>query len=1262
MATMTTTQSSNMNGAVNGNTNGAYKSFRFSDIPRAIDVPLTGDEADGQAVEVALGAQTDDSADLCQLLEGESAAKNLWITISMSFAKENRLDDAIILVQHGLTTTHLKNSSKDKLALLLVLAWLQLLKSRKAPRAPSDSAEPVKTKEVFLQEATTTVNEALRVNPAFPPLLLLRGVLYLLRASLVFSRSTGKEYERTDMLKQALKCFEDAYHMSGNRNMMALMGRARVLFMQAKYGLALTSYQEVLSRMPGLIDPDPRIGIGCCFARLGHPDKALTAWRRALQVNPDSKEANALIAVALLREANKLPAASKEFETLYKQAMTAHAAPAYKRDTSFAFACTVFGTYFLHTKRWPQLEQLARTAIEYSDVNSIISDGWFLLARKAHTLEDLQNANDFYARADAARGGPDRDKGYLPAKFGLVQLQLQRGQELGSAKITLEKLSNTKNADITTLLGCIYAEEMFAGWVPPPQEKPPRGQEPPPPPPPPSKKAIELLESVRKLWKDEKSKFTEDETVLLYLARLYEEEKPDESMKCLLQVEGMQVAKIPIDEMPEWDDNDAIGSAAALRELLSPQLLNNMACLHYGSGKYEVARDMFQIALNACVNLSQKQDAEKLEGGDDAEVDTTDTDALVTTISYNLGRTHEALGNPTEANNVYAGLLLRHKDYTDAIARQAFMSLEASPRDEGPKKIAAVFNDDPEHLEVRALMGWYLHGSKRRTTDLSQDTEYRHYKHTLQKFDKHDLYALTAAGNVHLSIARDMPRNTEPEREKRSRMYAKSIEFLEKAVELDPKNAYGAQGIAIALCDDKKNYSDALQILTKVKDAIREPSVFTNLGHVLTELRQYQRGIDNYEIALKKEGRPDNTPLLACLSRAWLLKGKADKSITSHNTALEYMENALATQPENPHLKFNVAFIHFQIATLINGTKESDRTLEDVEAAINGLESAITAFDEVAQHKNPPYPKAALEQRSTMGRNTIRRQLATAKTNQEKYERENASKLKEARERRAAETKRREEEKERKLEEERLQQERIQQERDRMIEETEKLALELRAEAMAREAAEWTDDSSGERVKRSTIKKKKGAAGAGKKGRKRERDDEDGFIEDDDDGLSERSVSRTPMSGEDSGAEQRAADGEEKPKKKRRKLERRGGKEKKSKAAPKASKKSSKFKSAEKVVDSSDEDEGSAVATPDTPAGGDESEPVVDTPRSDEDEEMRDRAPTPVGGDDADDEEVVAKPVRKRKQLRTIADDDEDEDEIPDADLARRALAAVEDE
>ncbi|KAI9867110.1 MAG: hypothetical protein M1823_009130, partial [Watsoniomyces obsoletus] len=117
-----------------------------------------------------------------------------------------------------------------------------------------------------------------------------------------------------------------------------------------------------------------------------------------------------------------------------------------------------------------------------------------------------------------------------------------------------------------------------------------------------------------------------------------------------------------------------------------------------------------------------------------------------------------------------------------------------------------------------------------------------------------------------------MPRNTEPERDKRSRMYSKAYEFFDKAIQLDGRNAYAAQGIAIALCDDKKSYSEAVQIFTKVKDAIRDPSVFTNLGHVMTELHQYQRGIDNYEIALKKDGRGDNPQLLACLSRAWLLK------------------------------------------------------------------------------------------------------------------------------------------------------------------------------------------------------------------------------------------------------------------------------------------------------------------------------------------------------------------------------------------------------
>src|SRR5262249_6715683 len=159
----------------------------------------------------------------------------------------------------------------------------------------------------------------------------------------------------------------------------------------------------------------------------------------------------------------------------------------------------------------------------------------------------------------------------------------------------------------------------------------------------------------------------------------------------------------------------------------------------------------------------------------------------------------------------------------------------------------------------------------------------------------------------------------------------------------------------------------------------RDVPVFQNLGHVYAETKQYSRSIENYEAALKKqvqarnarhafqkdsvngEAEPANgvngdsqtdhkedAQLLAWLSRVWLLRGKTDKSILSHTTSLDLMKRALATQPESPHLRFNVAYIQFQIVQLVNSLSETQRTLDDLVAAKSGLEEAIATFEAVA--------------------------------------------------------------------------------------------------------------------------------------------------------------------------------------------------------------------------------------------------------------------------------------------------------------------------
>lgn len=277
------------NGATQALSAGAVRDRmeRFKDIPPAIDIPVSGIENE-EAVEVNLEDLLDDPTELCTLLENEKAPKNLWMTISLAYAKQNQIDHAIEILHKGLAALG-RGGPKDKLGLLGCLCWLYLLKSRHAPRVASEGqlVAEAKTKDHFLREATSTINDASRINPAFPPLFLTRGVMFLLKSSLssapkVAGASGNDVSERIELLRQALKSFQDASKSSGGRNLMATLGIARAQYLLGRYQEALAGYQEVLMKMPGLTDPDPRIGIGCCLWQLGFRDQAKAAWERSL--------------------------------------------------------------------------------------------------------------------------------------------------------------------------------------------------------------------------------------------------------------------------------------------------------------------------------------------------------------------------------------------------------------------------------------------------------------------------------------------------------------------------------------------------------------------------------------------------------------------------------------------------------------------------------------------------------------------------------------------------------------------------------------------------------------------------------------------------------------------------------------------------------------------------------------------------------------------------------------------------------------------
>ena len=689
-----------------------------------------------------------------------------------------------------------------------------------------DNNPNVQTKDYFLQGATSVINDASRISPSYPPLFLARGVLYLLRASMAKqnpSTAAGPNAvnsERMDTLKQAAKCFEDAIRASGGRNLMAKMGKARVSYSMGKYAEALKAYQSILESSPGLIDPDPRIGIGCCFWQLGFKDDAATAWQRALDLNSESKIALTLLGLHTLNKTSHLPATDPMFASLTKKSVTDFIVPSVKLDNKYPLTCATLSKWYNISRDYAKVETLSRRAIELTDVNAIASDGWYQLARKEHQYGDQNKAADYYQRSDLARGGDSA--GYIPAKFGSAQLRVLRHDNDG-AKFRLEKIlqQQAPAVEAQTLLGTLYAEEVFSGQGGKDEKAAAL------------KKALKYLEDVQKAWKDQKRKLTPDPSVLLNLARLYETDHPEKSLKCLEEVEQIELAGIPEEEYPEVEDKAELNNA--LRELLPPQLLNNMACFHYQAERYPRARELFQAAVQGCVKAADRDES-------------VDTDALVTSISYNLGRTYEAEGMLPEAKDVFEGLQKRHPNYIDAQIRLAYIALRQQPTDEGPRAVKDLVKNHEDNLEVRALYGWYANKSKKRGVPMQEDHEQRHYKHTLQKFDKHDTYSLVGMGNIHLATAREMRRDTEQDKEKRRKIYDRAVEFFNKVLELDPRNAYAAQGIAIALAEDRKDHSTSLQIFTKVKETLKDFNVYMNLGHTYSELKQYARAIENVSL------------------------------------------------------------------------------------------------------------------------------------------------------------------------------------------------------------------------------------------------------------------------------------------------------------------------------------------------------------------------------------------------------------------------------
>lgn len=857
----------------------------------------------------------------------------------------------------------------------------------------------------------------------------------------------------TNRDEDALRLFEKLLSID-ELNAFALIGKAQVVMRRGtNYNMALKLFQQALIINP-IMKPDPRIGIGLCFWFLKDSKMALKSWQRVLQL--DEKNLKALILVNLYNFNHSFnnSLSDEDFVQNYTSCLE-KVNENLKLSNNDPVILLILASYYFSKKNYQLVERIVNKIIQ--DIN--MSSTALQAKLSKYQLNLLSQASYWFGRCNFVQGNFTQSQRYFheSTKFdetnfasklglGLSQISRKLNQE---AMITFEQLkkANPKNLEVNYCLGFLNA-----------QSKSRKRQE----------LAIQFLERYISLSNNRGLSSTNNDTdvyqlnrepinlnAYLLLSKLYENKDINQCLHYL---------------------NKEVESRSEINKDVPVEVYNNIGVFNFNKGNTEIASKNFQLAIDSLEKVS------------DAEL----KDDLKITLNFNLARSIESSGGDASLEK-YTQILDECPNYFSAKLRLLFLNLVSDKvaKEEIKDEIDQMLNEHASNLEIRSFYGWFIktYGKK---MGMKPDADTNHQKDTLVKYDSHDSYALISLANIYCLMARDLKGSSNDEKKKK--YYVRAIELFSKVLSTDSKNVFAAQGLAIVYIENKE-LNKGLDILRKIRDSLNDISIFLNLAHVLLELKQFNKAIENYEIALNRFTNGQDSNILNYLSKSWLLRGTSEKNLSYLNKSLEYSEKALEYSSSNQKnsMKFNISYIYFQMADMIIKLPVTERKIEALEQSMERLNEGISILNDLAESENEkglPYSKNDLKSRANLG-NTLLNRLTSVLEDTKEYNSKVDQKLQEAQKVREEEVQQRLKQQEEEALKLKQQEEERAKEREKLQEQAKIWAEESRAYDEEDNDDKLFDEESNKDKKKSTKGKGKGK-GKGKKGKgkKKEEDSE----------------------------------------------------------------------------------------------------------------------------------------------------------------------------
>ncbi|KIJ12938.1 hypothetical protein PAXINDRAFT_14301 [Paxillus involutus ATCC 200175] len=999
---------------------------------RSIDIELGGQEV----ITIDLDGLDPNPDDVLDLLKEGQCRPPVWAKLAGEYWRRGWLAAAERIAHSAIESLTANGTTAQSPPIYALLANIQIAHAQRAPKvvlpdAREDKLTGVRPKEEYYREAAQYLNTGERAAAEGG-----EGV----GGTLAFL-TRGIQQLATRSMDDAMRSFEGVLAEKPT-NVVALLGKARILYARRSYPQALKLFQQVLQLNPNCL-PDPRIGIGLCLWAMDHKPKAKVAWQRSMEVNSSQWPAQLLLGLESIN-ASKLGNKTEQERAQAFMIGTKHIEKAFNANQKSAAAANALCELFLRKNNLTRALKLAERTIQFADTLTLLTEGNLRAARVLHAEGSLSEATKYYTIA--TEGQPK----HILGAIGMAQMQMQN-DEVAAAIHTLDTLIQPPNpqrsVEATVVLASLRAHPRpGVSSADVAQEK---------------VKARELFDRVGKLLDLEDSRvnghahapsrsasfITDDMDMHIEIARLWQDENVDRTAKAF---------------------RDALRISEA-NGLADPRLLNNLGALQHMEGNLAEARTMYEDALTKAATLS----------ADDGE-------AMSTSILYNLARVYEDSGEKTMAKEAYDKLLSRHPEYVDAKIRQAHLLANLGQPNEAHELLKQALATQNTNLNLRAFYTSFL---LQNNAKAAKDFVFA----TLKDHERHDVYSLCAAAWIMYNQSRESRDSNPKAVEERKRNFQRAVEAYHKALQLDPLCAVAAQGLAIAVAEDAlgtlsgvlpvsaaddaqrrmKYARDALDVFAKIRETLNDGSVHVNMGHCYYVRDEFDRAIESYETASARFYDGQNVSVLMCLCRSWYAKATKEQTLAAMNSALNCAQSALHVQPSDKAIMYNIAMIQQKAAELLFGLSPAKRTLKDLEWAISQANQAQGAFASLAADTSPflPYNIELADQRRKYGESMLRRadeHLAT----QKEFEAEAQAKLDAARQKRQEEKQRQEALERAKMEELRIQ--------------AEKLAVERR---IAREQAlEWTrevqleSDEERERKSKRAPKKVKTEAESGDEG------------------------------------------------------------------------------------------------------------------------------------------------------------------------------------